>query len=194
MRQDSESTAALLKPLLPKLYRLAFRLTGSRHDAQDLLQDVLVKIVGSGQELAALDNPGTWLGRVMYNHFVDDQRRYGRSPIKLVAAETDPDTLDTSSPTPEAAAAADESTQVLTRALERLSEDQRVVVLLHDAEGYTLGEIEQLTDTPIGTLKSRLHRARSRLAELLPEKAEKDGTFLSPASCKSVEGVKNDVV
>jgi RNA polymerase sigma-70 factor (ECF subfamily) len=60
----------------------------------------------------------------------------------------------------------------LDRALARLSDDHRLVVLLHDTEGYQLNEIQELTGTPIGTLKSRLHRARARLRELL----EKDGT------------------
>ena len=58
-------------------------------------------------------------------------------------------------------------------ALARLSEEHRVVVLLHDTEGYKLEEIQDLIGTPIGTIKSRLHRARARLREIL----EEDGTF-----------------
>ncbi len=61
----------------------------------------------------------------------------------------------------------------LDRALNQLSEEHRTVVLLHDTEGYKLAEIQIITDTPVGTLKSRLHRARARLREIL----ESDGTF-----------------
>ena len=61
----------------------------------------------------------------------------------------------------------------LERALGQLSEEHRLVVLLHDSEGYKLKEIQDLTGDPVGTVKSRLHRARARLRELLTE----DGTF-----------------
>lgn len=197
MRQDSDSSAALPRPLLPDLYRLAFRLTGTRDDAQDLVQDVVVKVLSRNHDLTALDNPGMWLARVLYNHFVDDRRRYGRSPLKLVSA-ADPDELDLGGASPEAAAQHSQTSAALTRALDRLPENQRLVVLLHDSEGYTLEEIQRIADVPLGTLKSRLHRGRTRLAELLPglseKKPKKDGTLSAPASCKSVEGVKRDVV
>jgi RNA polymerase sigma-70 factor (ECF subfamily) len=61
----------------------------------------------------------------------------------------------------------------LDAALSQLSDEHRVVVLLHDTEGYKLDEIHQLTGTPVGTLKSRLHRARARLRDILTQ----SGTF-----------------
>ena len=61
----------------------------------------------------------------------------------------------------------------LDAALQKLSEDHRIVVLLHDTEGYKLEEIQDLTGVPVGTIKSRLHRARARLRQIL----EEDGTF-----------------
>ena len=61
----------------------------------------------------------------------------------------------------------------LDRALAQLSDEHRIVVLLHDTEGYKLAEIQELTGTPVGTVKSRLHRARARLREIL----EADGTL-----------------
>jgi RNA polymerase sigma-70 factor (ECF subfamily) len=61
----------------------------------------------------------------------------------------------------------------LDTALSMLSEEHRIVVLLHDTEGYTLKEIQGLIDVPVGTVESRLHRARARLREILIE----DGTF-----------------
>lgn len=62
---------------------------------------------------------------------------------------------------------------MLDAALSKLSDEQRLVVLLHDTEGYKLEEIQELTGTPIGTIKSRLHRARARLREILMQ----SGTF-----------------
>ena len=67
----------------------------------------------------------------------------------------------------------------LDNALRQLSEEHRLVVLLHDTEGYKLNEIQELTGTPVGTLKSRLHRARARLREIL----NADGTKPVGESC-----------
>ena len=61
----------------------------------------------------------------------------------------------------------------LDAALQKLSEEHRIVVLLHDTEGYKLNEIQELTGAPVGTIKSRLHRARARLRDILT----KDGTI-----------------
>jgi RNA polymerase sigma-70 factor (ECF subfamily) len=78
----------------------------------------------------------------------------------------------------------------VSRALSALSDDHRLVVLLHDVEGYKLAEIQDITGDPIGTLKSRLHRARSRLRELL----DADATFSRPDTCKPVtEETSNDL-
>ena len=64
----------------------------------------------------------------------------------------------------------------LDRALAMLSDEHRLVVLLHDAEGYKLQEIHEITGDPLGTIKSRLHRARARMREFLVA----DGTISSP--------------
>ena len=120
-----------------------------------------------------------------------------------MADDLAPDELSAAGAGPEQLVERDESQATLLGALDRLPEQQRIVVLLHDAEGYTLSELETLTDVPVGTLKSRLHRARRRLAELLPRESaittgetavKKDGTFLPDSSCESVEGVKNDAM
>ncbi len=202
MPKDSRNDAALLRPHLTKLYRFAYRLTGRRADAEDLVQDTLLKVFKRQTDLAALDDAGQWLARVLYNQFIDDTRRYGRSPLQLVADDTAPDELSAATSEPDELFERGEDQAALMRALERLPEQQRIVVLLHDAEGYTLSELENLTDVPVGTLKSRLHRARRRLVELLPRErvptkeapAKKDGTFSADSSCESVEGVKNDAM
>lgn len=185
----SNDPGELIRPHLDKLYRLAYRLTGTRTDAEDLVQDVLVKVFAR-DELSSVRDLGAWLGRVLYNQFIDDRRRYGRMPIKLVDDEQTVEFAASDADAPEQQAAAAQQRNRLSRALAKLSEEQRVAVLLHDAEGYTLSEIEALTAAPIGTLKSRLHRARARLADLL----KKDGTFSTPTACKSVDGVKTDAL
>lgn len=161
---------ALIKPHLDRLYRLSFRLAGNKAEADDLFQDVLTKIFPRLDELIEIEEPGSWLCRVMYNHFIDNRRRYARQ--RLVSVSEDrlpgksleelPGNLD-----PVADAERLDNIMRLQRAFSELSEDHRLVVLLHDSEGYKLTEIQDVTGTPVGTLKSRLHRARARLREIL---------------------------
>ncbi len=189
-RWNEDGFTALLTPHLDRLYRIAYRLAGTRADAEDLLQDVLTKLYERRAELSSIQDLAPYLGRVLYNQFIDDRRRYGRLPIKLVGATEVDELTESVNRGPEQQAASAQSGRRLTAALARLSEEHRIVVLLADSEGYRLSEIESLTGIGIGTLKSRLHRARARLREILSE----DGTFSVTPSCKPVEGAKSDAV
>ncbi len=160
----------LLRPHLDRLYRLSFRLAGSKAEAEDLFQDVLVKAFAKLDDLLDVREPGSWLCRVMYNHFIDNRRRFARARLVSVeegqlpgqTVEALPGDLD-----PVRDAERLEIIMQLDRALATLSDEHRLVVLLHDAEGYKLKEIQQITGDPVGTIKSRLHRARARLREIL---------------------------
>ena len=159
-----------MQPHFDRLWRLAFRLTGRKPEAEDLFQELLIKAYGKLDDLVAIDEPGSWLCRVMYNLFIDEQRRFARRRMHTVdegflpgdgleglAGNEDPvrdnERLD--------------KLKQLDQALQQLSDEHRVIVLLHDSEGYKLEEIHQLMNIPIGTVKSRLHRARARLREIL---------------------------
>ena len=186
-RHQQASFEALLKPHMDRLYRLSFRLAGSKAEAEDLFQDVLVKVFPRMDELIDIEEPGAWLCRVMYNHFIDNRRRFARQ--RLVAVEEGqlppgqgieqmPGDLD-----PAMDADRRDNIMRLDSALQKLSDEHRLVVLLHDTEGYKLKEIEELTGTPVGTLKSRLHRARGRLREIL----DADGTKTADESCLALK-------
>ena len=162
----------LLQPHMPRLFRFAYRLTHSRPEAEDLFQDVLTKLYARLDELAALRDPAPWLNRVLYNHFIDNQRRYARR--RLVDVDEGQLAEQSIESLPDPRPDIDESTfDTLQSALSKLSDEHRTVVLLHDAEGYKLEEIQNITGTPLGTIKSRLHRARARLREIL----ESEGTI-----------------
>lgn len=165
---DQAAFSALLTPHLSRLYRLAQRLTSNVADAEDLLQDVLLKLYQRRRELSSIDSLAPWLCRVLYNQFLDDVRQRKRQRLRI-AASADGATEDGGDPPHEIAAPQGrlfDFGEVRT-ALAKLSVEHRTVLLMHDAEGYKLIEIQQITDIPIGTLKSRLHRARRRLRELL---------------------------
>ena len=158
------------------MYLLAWRLSGSRAEAEDLFQELLVKAFTKLDDLVEIDEPGSWLCKVMYNLFIDENRRFTRRRLHTVEEGALPGEGLAGLPAPDDPAydhARAEKLQRLDSALAKLSDEHRVVVLLHDTEGYKLTEIQELTGTPVGTIKSRLHRARARLREIL----EGDGTF-----------------
>lgn len=166
----------VVRPHLDRLYRLAWRLTGNRADAEELFQELLVKAFTKLDDLVDIDEPGSWLCRVMYNQFIDERRRVKRRRLKIVDERDLPgDGLDSLAGGHDPAAEHDCHARLmaLDHALRRLSDEHRIVVLLHDAEGYKLTEIQGITGIPIGTVKSRLHRARARLREILSA----DGTI-----------------
>lgn len=162
----------MVRPHLDRLYRLAWRLAGSKAEAEDLFQELLIKAYGKLDDLAEIDEPGSWLARVMYNLFIDERRRFARRRLHTVEEGEMSGEGIAGIPGIEDPARDNERREnilALDAALSQLSDDHRVVVLLHDTEGYKLEEIHELTGTPVGTLKSRLHRARARLREILVE-------------------------
>lgn len=167
---------SLVRPHLDRLYRLAWRLAGSKAEAEDLFQELLLKVYGKLDELAGIEQPAPWLCRVMYNLFIDEKRRFTRRRMRTVEEDqlgSEGMASLAGSDDPVANNERIERIQSLDAALAQLSDEHRIVVLLHDTEGYKLNEIQDLTGTPVGTIKSRLHRARARLREILSA----DGTL-----------------
>ena len=166
----------LVRPHFDRLYRLAWRLTGQKAEAEDLFQELLVKAYGKLDDLVKIDEPGSWLSRIMYNLFIDERRRFARRRMHTVEeGEMSGDGIaglaGTDNPVWDHERL--ERLKRLDAALARLSDEHRLIVMLHDTEGYKLTEIQDLIGIPVGTVKSRLHRARNRLREILTE----DGTF-----------------
>ena len=165
---------ALVRPEVERLYRLAYRLADTRQDAEDLVQEVLVTAFQQREELARIEALGPWLGRVLYNRFVDQHRRFERQRLSIVgqyaASDSQREAADPSAADPAVEAL---DLRTLRAALAELSLEHRAVLLMHDSEGYKLYEIQAITGIEIGTLKSRLHRARARLRDILTAR----GTF-----------------
>ena len=172
-RQNKQpSFTALIRPHLDRMYRLAYRFTGHREDAQDLVQDVLLKLHAQRDRLAEVEAVSTWIGRVMYNQFIDNLRRYKSRRLALVddpAVASDPDQAPATDASTEDLAEGEFTINRVLAALERLSDDHQLIIKLHDVEGYTLTEVAEITGIPLGTLKSRRQRARERLQNLLDE-------------------------
>jgi RNA polymerase sigma factor (sigma-70 family) len=162
---QSKRFDALVRPHTLALYQLAYRLLRNRADAEDLVQDVLLKLYPRTGEMAKLRDLRPWLLRVVYNQFVDTLRKRRRSSA-TVSDGDGPDLADPA-PGPEQQVSAAQGADRVRDALGQLNENQRLLVGLHLVDGYTLDEVAQLLDVPIGTLKSRLHRTRAQLMRLL---------------------------
>ena len=176
-QDDHVQFEQLLQPHLKQLYRLAYRFTGNRDDAEDLVQDLLLKLYPRMQELHSIEKPGPWLARVLYRQYIDRIRRQQRSPVQLMDNEEAVyETHSSSDAQPMEVVDNEFKNRQLQQALQQLNEDQRLAIMLHDVEGYSLQEIQQMLDVSQGTLKSRLSRARSKLRENL-QKVEPDSQF-----------------
>jgi RNA polymerase sigma factor (sigma-70 family) len=172
---DAAEFERLLREHVPALYRSAYRWTGTVDRAEDLVQQLLMRLYPRLPELRKLDRIRPWALRVMYRIFVDELRRERASPVEFgmdASADAEQDSGDGDAWLDTAPGPAELTEQELTqervvRAWERLGEEHRAVLAMHDIEDYTLPELAQIMDIPLGTLKSRLHRARARLRELL---------------------------
>jgi len=172
------SLEALLRPHFPAVYRLAYRLAGNQADAEDLVQDLFVKICARREEFEALEQPRPWMLQVLYRIFLDGARRRKAGPVVLADDSELANRLDQGQalegvaaehPGPIAALADEQRRALLLEAWTGLSEEHQSVLLLHDVEGYALPELNIILETPLGTLKSRLHRARKILRDSLLE-------------------------
>ena len=155
-----------MRPLVPTMFKTAYRLTGHRADAEDLVQDVLTKLFTQTAELADVVELKPWVARVLHNRFIDTVRARQRSP-ETVAEELGYSTAADSRSRPEAQLANNELANTLHNALDTLSPEQRSLVVLHLMEGHKLIELTDVFEVPLGTLKSRLHTARSHLKKVL---------------------------
>jgi RNA polymerase sigma-70 factor (ECF subfamily) len=157
------------------LFRVAYRLTGNSHDAEDLVQDVCERALRKAPHFADSLDCRRWLLRVLYNCFVDGRRHRQRSPFVAADAAGINGAARADGPGPEDLAARSDSESALMRAWASLPRDQQIILLLR-AEGYDLGEIARIAEIDKPALSSRLHRARSSLAKNL--EAERSAQLL----------------
>lgn len=143
---------------------MAYRLTGNSDDAQDLVQEVLLK-VRKGLETYEPGSLEGWLSRITTNTFLDETRRRKRRPVDLLPDE--PDRVLPAGPAADVALAAEVLPDDIQQALARLPEEYRVAVVLCDVVGLSYQEIGESLDVPVGTVRSRIHRGRALLRKAL---------------------------
>ena len=186
----------LMRGHVPALYRYAFRWTGDVDQAEDLVQETLTRLYPELAMLREIEQIRPWAARVMYRIFIDGLRRSRRSPVSFVGRSgTTGAFIDDEGEEDEAADQTWDPAVLAEQALDRerilaawprLMEQHRVVLSLHEIEGYSLEEVAAIVGVPVGTTKSRLNRARHRLRALLTE-----GTNSDAGTCKPTETPEN---
>jgi RNA polymerase sigma-70 factor (ECF subfamily) len=154
----------LVRQHADRVYRLAYRLSGNQHDAEDLTQETFIRVFRSVQNY----QPGTfegWLHRITTNLFLDMVRRRGR--VRMEALPDDYDRVPADEPNPEEIYHDSRLGPVLQAALDSLPPEFRAAVVLCDIEGLSYEEIGATLGVKLGTVRSRIHRGRQALRDYL---------------------------
>ena len=144
-----------------RLWRHAFRLVGREDAAWDVLQESWLAI---SRSLGQLDDPArfrTWAYTIVTRRAADWGRANGRAPVEVQAWPEE------GLPVPEPESGGDLDVERLRRGLRRLDRERRALLALRYVDGFDTGEIARILDIPAGTVRSRLHRARSELREII---------------------------
>lgn len=174
---DLEAMSCLIVKYQDRVYNIILKICQNRDDAAELTQDTFVKVLENINSFRGKSSFYTWLFRVAVNHSLNYcKRRFKLSPVsldadndqieeskgKLAAVLAAPSGLD-----PAVAAQQKELTQIIVNLIGQLQQEYRVVLVLRDIEQMSYTEIAEVLRTEIGTVKSRLSRARTKLRELV---------------------------
>lgn len=169
---DTGAFEELVKKYADKLYQFAFQLTQNSEDAKDILQEALMKAYLSIKSFHSRSLFSTWLYRILMNVQVDARRRKYKKGEKPEVPETEQSSLF-----PVQDMETVEQKHLVQKVLSGLSEELSALLVLRDIQNFTYEEISQITRMPLGTVKSRLARAREefirRWKEENPQLAEK---------------------
>ena len=181
-RQQAELFEQEFMPHLEALYNFAYKLTLNEDDAKDLLQDTSLKGFRFIDSFEQGTNAKAWLFRIMKNSFINDYRKKSKTPGMVDYQEVESYYNSDKGVSPRditvdlrAETVRDKLGDEITLALNSLDVDFRTVIILSDLEGFKYDEMAKILDIPIGTVRSRLHRARNMLKEKLAVYAAKMG-------------------
>jgi RNA polymerase sigma-70 factor (ECF subfamily) len=161
-------------PHLDTLYRVALRLTGEPAAAEDLVQDTMLRALRAWQSFRPGSNARAWLVTILRNQFINGWRSRKRAPTG-VDMDSVPEPADPGDPDPEGRFFNELVDEEVLAAVDALPDDFREVLVLSDMEGLPYADIASSLGIPVGTVKSRLFRARRILQGRLRQYAESTG-------------------
>ena len=188
LKGDADAFETLVREHQTRVYNLALRMTGSPEDALDMSQETFLKAWRTLGKFRGDCSLGSWLYRITYNLCIDLLRKNKRRQTdKLVSLEDPgedgrPLELPDVSGDPQRVLESAEGRQAIWDCMDALPEEQRHILLLREVSGLSYEEIGEQLGLELGTVKSRIFRARTKLANLLTER----GTF-TPAPASTVQ-------
>ncbi|MEM6655656.1 MAG: sigma-70 family RNA polymerase sigma factor [Planctomycetota bacterium] len=183
---DQDAFGGLVARYQDRLYGSLLRMTGSAEDAQDLTQEAFVQAYLKLDTFAGRSAFYTWLYRIAFNRCVSRSRkRRERASLDALRESADVEPVDPS-PSPDAPLLAAERATLVHEALARLADEQRQVMVLREIDGLDYQQIAEVIGVPVGTVRSRLFRARLQLKELLAAVLG-DPPTVEPQSAKAAD-------
>jgi RNA polymerase sigma-70 factor (ECF subfamily) len=196
---DKERFRQEALPLLDSLYGAALRMTRNPSDAEDLVQDTMLRAYRAFDSFEPGTNLKAWLFRILTNAYINTYRKKQREPQKVSSDELEEFDLyrELREHGPQEAETPERivldslvDTDILT-AIEDLPEQFRLAVVLSDIEGFTYAEMAEIMDVPLGTVMSRLHRGRKALQKRLWELARDRGIVKGARSDGGPDGTRS---
>ena len=186
-------------PLLDSLYAGALRMTRNPADAEDLVQETMLRAYRAFDRFEAGTNLKAWLFRIMTNAYINTYRKKQREPKKVSSDEIEDFDLFQELKNHDADIGRSAENVVLDsivdtdiiRALDDLPEQFRLAVVLSDLEDFSYAEMAEIMDVPLGTVMSRLHRGRKALQKRLWDLAREKGIVKTPTAAPGTEPSDN---
>ena len=166
---ESSKFEILVRNYQQRIHRTMFAMLGNRHDAEDATQETFLTAFRKLSQFERRASFYTWLHRIAFNLAIDRQRQKGRKSHRCVGDEMidQTDSSERENENPLERAITIETVDQVRVALERLDAERRNIIVLRDIDGLDYTEIAAVLDLPIGTVRSRLHRARLELREIM---------------------------
>ena len=174
---DSAAMERLILRYQDRIYNVILKICANIDDAAELTQDTFVKVIENIEKFQGKSSFYTWAFRIAVNLTLNYCKRNAKLVFRSLDAEQDPDSrapkmlkeflTDDSSPDPAVVAQNSELCRLVQDALLKLDDEQRIVIVLRDIEGMDYAQIAEVLDIELGTVKSRLSRARSNLKDIM---------------------------
>ncbi|HEX2944620.1 MAG TPA: sigma-70 family RNA polymerase sigma factor [Clostridia bacterium] len=175
---DAAAFEELIEAYQKKIFNLAYRIVGNYDDAADLAQEAMIRIFRSIANFREQSSFSTWVYRITTNVCLDEIRRKKNTRVLSLDEEIHVEDgevkrqIMSDEPQPDEVAEREELRSLIDSAIKSLPEDQRLVLTLRDLQGLSYEEISKILDCPVGTVKSRINRARQALKNVLYDKRE----------------------
>ncbi len=166
---DVDAFEELISTYQRMIYNYCYRMSGNLHDAEDLTQEVFIKVYKSLRKFKGKSQFSTWIYRIAHNTCVDRHRKKRPTDDNMIFLDNEKEyrTLISDSYIPEEELLSKEKQDIIQKCIDSLKPEYRSVIILRDIQNYSYKEIATILDIPLGTVKSYISRGRSALRESL---------------------------